>query len=155
VPNPDYIYIASELPPTWSIDAAQPAVSPVNTDPAFISSLTWSGSNSISPIARLTDTRSLDALQNWLIVAGVGMGIGGAMLASLLFERLGPRSTVSRVVDQQNGPVAPSVDHNSRDFGERTVDARRSRFLAILGVAILIGFAKRYHTRRHARLDRG
>jgi hypothetical protein len=71
----------------WSVDAAQPA-------PTLFSPLTWSSGNPIQPTARLTDSASMNTLQDWIVVAGVGMGIAGSLLAGLIVEALRSRPTV-------------------------------------------------------------
>jgi hypothetical protein len=72
----------------WSVDAAQPA-------PAMFSPLTWTSDDPIQPTARLTDSGSMNTLQDWIVVAGVGMGIGGSLLAGLIVETLRSRTAVS------------------------------------------------------------
>jgi hypothetical protein len=71
----------------WSVDAAQPA-------PALFSPLTWASDDPIQPTARLTDSGSTNTLQDWIVIAGVGMGIGGSLLAGLIVETLRSRAAV-------------------------------------------------------------
>jgi hypothetical protein len=67
-----------------SIDSAIPAPS----DPAVAA---WSGSDGMNPVARLTDPSSVALLQDWIVVCAIALGIGSALLASLLFDWLRPR----------------------------------------------------------------
>jgi hypothetical protein len=71
----------------WSVDAAQPA-------PTLFSPLTWTSDDPIQPTARLTDSGSMNTLQDWIVIAGVGMGIGGSLLAGLIVETLRSRAAV-------------------------------------------------------------
>lgn len=71
----------------WSVDAAQPA-------PALFSPLTWTSDDPIQPTARLTNSGSMNTLQDWIVIAGVGMGIGGSLLAGLIVETLRSRTAV-------------------------------------------------------------
>jgi hypothetical protein len=58
--------------------------------PSASNTLAWSSTTAISPMAKITDSAGMEALQQWLVVAGVGLGIGGSMLASLVFDWLRP-----------------------------------------------------------------
>jgi hypothetical protein len=70
---------------SWSVDTAEPTL-------PYASTLSWSSMTPFRPMARLTDNGSLTTLQQLLVFAGVGIGIGGAMIASLAFEWLRPTS---------------------------------------------------------------
>jgi len=78
--RPDATIAISALntPLTQSIDSAIPAPS----DPEVAS---WTGTDGMNPVARLTETSSATFLQDWIVVFAVGLGVGGGMLASLLF----------------------------------------------------------------------
>ena len=65
-----------------SIDAALPQTTAIGAS--------WSSQFPISPIAKVTDQASLAVLQNSQALAAVGIGIGGSLLASLLFELMRP-----------------------------------------------------------------
>jgi hypothetical protein len=56
--------------------------------PALVSStaLYWDSAQPLQPTAVVTDTDSMSTLQQWLIAAAISLGIGGALLASLVFE---------------------------------------------------------------------
>lgn len=151
-PTPDYVQVspapAYGVPINWSIDAAQPAVSPMNTGQSDTSPVNWSSTSAIDPIARLTDISSLTALQDWLIVAGVGMGIGGAMLASLAFEKLAPHHTAAAAVGEHGSPISSTANPpQSRDH--EVTRSRRSRHrLIVIVAAIIISLAKHHQARR-------
>jgi hypothetical protein len=59
------------------------------------SPLTWTSDDPIQPTARLTDSGSMNTLQDWIVIAGVGMGIGGSLLAGLIVETLRSRAAVT------------------------------------------------------------
>jgi hypothetical protein len=61
----------------------------------LFSPLTWTSDDPIQPTARLTNSGSMNTLQDWLVIAGVGMGIGGSLLAGLIVETLRSRAAVS------------------------------------------------------------
>jgi hypothetical protein len=84
--RPDANIEVSTLHPSLeqSIDSAIPAPS----DPQIAS---WTGTDGMNPVARLTSSSSVALLQDWIVVCAVGFGIGGGMLASLLLEWLRPR----------------------------------------------------------------
>ncbi len=159
-PTPEYVQISPDdvpgsdaygVPLGWSIDAAQPSVSSTATSPGNTSPLSWSSTSPIDPMARLTDTSSLASLQDWLIVAAVGMGIGGSMLASLAFEMLAPRHTVAAASGVQGSSGSPIADParsrdrhvaGSRRLGHRTV---------VIIAAIAIGLARQRQARQQRR----
>lgn len=98
----------------WSVDSSRPA--DVSIDP-----LSWSSTNSepIWPLARLTDANSLGALQNFLTFAAVFMGIGAALLASLMFEKLRPAPGSSDATERKRASPAaanrePAIESNQR-----------------------------------------
>jgi hypothetical protein len=87
--------LADGIPLNWTIDATEPAadqpgsaLAPAN--PGIFQPLGWSSSTPIAPTARFTDRASLATWQNFVVVAAVGMAIGGSMLASVAFEKLKP-----------------------------------------------------------------
>jgi hypothetical protein len=104
--RPDADIEVSVLNPSLdqSIDSAIPAPS----DPEIAS---WSGTDGMNPVARLTSTSSVALLQDWIVVFAVGLGIGGGMLASLLFEWLRPRRETSHHASTPAHPsgVTPSA----------------------------------------------
>lgn len=81
------------VPIGWSVDAADPASGET-------SDLDWSSTTPVYPNARLTEGDSMTALQQWLVAAGVGIGIGGVMLASAAFEWLRPSDQTALITDK-------------------------------------------------------
>jgi hypothetical protein len=61
------------------VDQARP-------QPTSATGLDWDGAQPIQPIAVVTDATSMNTWQNWLVAAGIFLGIGGSLLASLLYE---------------------------------------------------------------------
>ena len=62
-----------------SVDEAQPTLSS-DTD------LNWDSAQPLQPNAIVTNTLSMSRWQNWLVWAGIFLGIGGSLLASLLYD---------------------------------------------------------------------
>ena len=93
---------AGGLSPRATVDLSQPA-------PADNLSLTWNSLQPLRPSARLTNIDSMAIWQQWLVAAGIGFGIGGSLLASLLFEwaRWRPSTSASGVL-----LVKPSVERS-------------------------------------------
>jgi hypothetical protein len=155
-PTPEYVQVSTHdvplspypgVPLTWSIDAAQPTVTPITTEQGNVSLLSWSSTGPIDPMARLTDGSSLASLQNWLIVAAVGMGIGGSMLASMAFEMLDPRLRVAIGTDEEKSPSA--IIDNPAQSGTRDGGSHRLRHRTLVVIAALaIGFARRRQAHR-------
>jgi hypothetical protein len=86
---------ADDVPLTSNVTATLPASSEANT-------LAWSSFDPVNPMARITDSSAMEDLQQWLVAAGIGLGIGGGLLASLAFDWL-------RQSDDQHVPVAPTT----------------------------------------------
>jgi hypothetical protein len=64
------------------------------------SELDWEGTQPVQPVAVYTDTISMGTLQNWLVAAGIFLGIGGSLLASLLYDW----ARLKRPPDPPRGP---------------------------------------------------
>lgn len=165
-PTPEYIEVSPHdvpnsasygIPFTWSVDVAQPAVAPIQptiipTNPVSSDAgpLTWLSTSPIDPIARLTDTGSLATLQDWLIVAAVGMGIIGSMLASLAFEMLGPRHRVAAAHAEDRSPGSPTANPAQSRAGD-AAGSRRSRHLTLaITAAVMIGLVRHWQARHRA-----
>ncbi len=67
------------LRPRAAVDVAVPPL----TDSSVIK---WGSSRPITASLRVTDVNEMESWQNWLAGAGILLGIGGALLTSLLFE---------------------------------------------------------------------
>lgn len=117
-----------------SIDSAIPEPS----DPAVAA---WSGSDGMNPVARLTDPSSVALLQDWIVVCAIALGIGSALLASLLFEWLRPRPAQARTRPAGSHPAYPQ---------SRAVAVQHPgyRALALAAALILTWAASRRSQRR-------
>jgi hypothetical protein len=69
-----------------SVDEAQPQLAS-DTD------LDWDSAQPLQPNAVVTDTLSMNRWQNWLVWTGIFLGIGGSLLASLLYDWARPSPT--------------------------------------------------------------
>jgi hypothetical protein len=111
-----------------TVDLAQPPLTES-------SSLTWNSAGPLQATARLTDVESMQTWQSWLVAAGISLGIGGALLASLLIEwaqknpeESKPSSSPPRGASRTTGPA---------DFGRRSASAETpSLFFLVLVFAI-------------------
>jgi hypothetical protein len=83
LPPTEYLLVnnTQQVPVNWSVDTTESTLADAST-------LSWLSPIPFSPSGSLTDSHSVSILQQLLVVAGVGMGIGGAMMASLAFELL-------------------------------------------------------------------
>jgi hypothetical protein len=59
------------------------------------STVAWDQAGPIAPSVRLTDVDEMASAQNQLTTAGIALGIGGSLLASLLFEAVRGRKNVA------------------------------------------------------------
>jgi hypothetical protein len=125
--------------PGWSINLSAPSTSAPDA-------LSWSGTNEISPSAQLTNTASIAVLQDWIVISAIGFGIGGAMLASLLFEWIHPREAQEKPTDSR-GLMNSSAPISRLGQANRTNRGLPTR-LVVLGVAFVVGYARR-RQRRH------
>ena len=88
--------------------------------------LDWEGTQPIQPVAIFTDTISMSTWQNWLVAAGIFLGIGGSLLASLLYDWARPR----RPQDPTKSiPQPPKEPPQTQTVG--------SRVLGTVGVLLL------------------
>jgi hypothetical protein len=108
-----------------TVDTARPALSDS-------SGLNWSSYSAITPEARITNTDDLAGWQQDLLPAGVALGIGGALLSSLLFEWLRPRPHVKEA--PRPGPPPITNSHLQQPVLQSL--ARATLVAAILAVAI-------------------
>jgi hypothetical protein len=67
-----------------SVDLALPP-------PTDTTGLTWNSALPLRPAVRLTNVDAMAAWQQGLVTAGISLGIGGSLLATLLFEWTRPR----------------------------------------------------------------
>jgi hypothetical protein len=111
-----------------SVDEAQPALSS-DTD------LTWDSAQALQPNAIVTNTLSMSTWQNWLVWAGVFLGIGGSLLASLLYDLARPKRV--DVAPQPNGVQQPLA----RAGGTKTAVTPLTAIVAVV-LVILAGAVK-------------
>ena len=101
------------LAPRASLDEVQPTL-------ASSTSLYWDSAQPLRPTAEVTDTDSLSTLQQWQIAAAISLGIGGSLLASLVFEWARPwraqdqpvthaGASTARVTARQAQPSRPAA----------------------------------------------
>jgi hypothetical protein len=76
-------------------------------------SLDWAGTQPMQPIAVVTNTKSMSAWQNWLVGAGIFLGIGGALMASLLYDWARPKQTQATPSDDAALQVRQERSANS------------------------------------------
>jgi hypothetical protein len=141
VPSSLNIEVQEPAFPGWSIDSSIPGT-PVPNNPPDTPS--WSGTKEISPSAQLTDTASVALLQDWIVVSAIGFGVGGAMLASLVFDWIRPGafggSSDQRVLAGSGVPVGGLQQPNR-------MKGRVSTWIILL-LAFIVGCARRREHRR-------
>jgi hypothetical protein len=104
------VRISMDTPIDWSMDTATPE--PSDTDrPA------WSSRGAIEPAAQFTNSPLMVSLENWLVLFEIGLGVGGGLVASLIFDFLRP---------QQSDHAAKASSENLSD-PENTRGSKESR----------------------------
>ncbi len=106
-----------------SVDLAAPSL----TD---TSELVWNSSLPLRPALRLTDVDVMAAWQQRLVAAGIGLGIGGSLLASLLFELTRPKQLRENSTVGTARTVMPPVKRRVRTAHPATA-------LVVMSVAVL------------------
>lgn len=110
-PGRQYIAVsAGGLQPRALVDYARP-------QPSTATGLDWDSAEPLQPIAVVTNTTAMNAWQNWLVAAGILLGIGGALLASLLFEWARPSRQPNPA--QEPTPQSPTRPYYSQPTGHR------------------------------------
>jgi hypothetical protein len=102
-------------------------------------SLDWAGTQPLQPIAVVTNTTSMSAWQNWLVGAGIFLGIGGALMASLLYDWARPKQSQTSPSDE-----APRQARHERPAN--STHRHVSTTAALIILAWLIGSRRRRHT---------
>ena len=82
-PDHEQIRIEAGTPPGLTVDSAMPALAEGGIP-------TWSDTRDISPTAQFSDPASIATIQDAIVVLAIIFGIGGGLLASLLFQFLRP-----------------------------------------------------------------
>lgn len=99
-------------------------------------SLDWAGTQPVQPIAVVTNTTSMSAWQNWLVGAGIFLGIGGALMASLLYDWARPKHSQGTPPDAADRQVHQERHANSA-YGAAATTA------AVILLAWIIGSRRR------------
>ncbi|HYZ52188.1 MAG TPA: hypothetical protein VE733_01560 [Streptosporangiaceae bacterium] len=103
-PARQYITVsAGSLQPRAIVDQARP-------EPTSTTGLDWDSAQPLQPVAVVTNTTAMNNWQNWLVAAGIFLGIGGALLASLLYEWARP----SHPQDPPTRPGPPPASQSPR-----------------------------------------
>jgi hypothetical protein len=110
-----------------SVDEAQPELSS-DTD------LTWESAQPLQPNAVITNTLALSRWQNWLVWAGIFLGIGGSLLASLLYDIARPEP----VRAEPPGAAHPEVRAPEIKAGLKP----------LIGAVVLVVIAQVFRSRR-------
>jgi hypothetical protein len=134
-PDADIKISTPAVPLDQSIDFSIP-------EPVDPGELSWFATDAINPIARLTDTSSLTLLQDWIVVFAVGLGIGGSMLASLLFEWLRPHPSQT-VPRSATGPAGAAPAPLSRRLPIPVPAVVPARRIFLLGALLILVWARR------------
>ena len=136
-PDHQQVLIEPDISPDWSVNSAAPTQSPWSTVPF------WTSTNGISPIATLSDPSQVAAIQAWIVILAVGFGIGGSLLASLLFEILRPPREHHEAVVRHGEPSTPE---------QQSPPLKQSRapmaILSGLAALLLLGYLRQRRSKR-------
>lgn len=135
---------ADNVTGNWTVDSAVPSASGPYP-------LVWQSRTPLKPVVRLTDSPSLALLQDWIVIFAVGFGIAGSMLASMLFEWLRSGRQQS-AVSSRNQCAAPTPAACQKPHSSPASLRTRRRWFALIGVAVVIGYARKrlFRTRSSA-----
>jgi hypothetical protein len=81
-----------------SVDEARPT-------PSSSTDLDWNSTQPFQPFAVVTNTTSMSTWQDWLVAAGIFLGVGGSLLASLLYDWARPNQSKAHPSDHAAQPV--------------------------------------------------
>lgn len=76
-------------------------------------SLDWESTQPLQPIAVVTNMTSMSAWQNWLVAAGIFLGISGSLMASLLYDWARPKQPQVALPDDTARQVPQERPANS------------------------------------------
>jgi hypothetical protein len=112
---------------------------------ADTSQITWNSYERLQPALRLSDSDAMAALQQGLVAAGIGLGIGGSVLASLLFELTRPkRFTTSPAVSvRSTDTVREAVTRSLNKHNRRATPVSVLLTVGIAVIAYLLGRSRR------------
>lgn len=130
-----------DVPLAWSVVNAQPPVTESSN------TLSWSSMTAVQPVAQLTNISRATALQDWLVIAAVGMGISGSMLASLVFQWLHPISE-QRVERLEGQSVSTLRSAPRQPIAERIPPAAAAIRITVLAWIIFTAVRRRRQARR-------
>jgi hypothetical protein len=90
-----------------SVGSLQPRALVEESRPSLSNStsLDWEDTQPLQPIAVVTNTTSLNAWQNWLVGAGIFLGIAGSLMASLFYDWARPKQSQATLHDDAAGQV--------------------------------------------------
>jgi hypothetical protein len=115
-PGRQYVAVSvGSLLPRAIVDRARP-------QPTSGTGLDWDSTQPIQPVAVVTNTTSMNNWQNWLVAAGIFLGIGGSLLATLFYEWARPRRAGVPIEETARQPP-PSQPPRARPAGDRVINA--------------------------------
>lgn len=135
---------STAIPPSSTIDATPPPSS-YSISPWGIA---WSSPDPMYPMARIIDNVSMSRLQQGLVFAAVGLGIGGSMLASLAFDRLQPPQN-----DHAAAGTSRDVEYSmlqTTPFQQPPRKKRTRRYASILRTVLITAIV--IHQARHRQM---
>lgn len=125
-PIPEYVRVeAGGLAARASVDEAQP-------QPESTTGLHWRGVLPLQPTARVTDVDAMSGWQQSQVAAGIGLGIGGSLLAAWLFELRRPAASSEPAGD------GPQADRDRRNAHPPQAKAASPGLILLLIAAILV-----------------
>ena len=115
-PGRQYVDVSvGGLLPGAIVDEARP-------QPTSVTGLDWDSAQPIQPVAVVTNATSMNTWQNWLVAAGIFLGIGGGLLASLLYEWARPNRARAPMEEPTLQPP-PSQPPRAQPAGQRVTSA--------------------------------
>jgi len=124
-----FVVSVGGLQPMALIDESRPSLS-------SSTSLDWEETQPMQPIAVVTNTTSMSAWQNWLVGAGIFLGIGGSLMASLLYDWARSKQSPAGISDDTGRQVRQERPANSTHRTAATT-------AAVLLLAWIIGSRRR------------
>jgi hypothetical protein len=107
--------------------------------------LTWNSYQPLQPALRVSDADAMAALQQGLVAAGIGLGIGGSLLASLLFEWTRPKrfTTSPAVIVRSTDTIRESLTPSLNKHNRRATPVSVMLTVGIAVIAYLLGRSRR------------
>lgn len=120
-------------------------------EPTSTTGLTWESREPLQPVARVTDVDAMSAWQQRLVVAGIWLGIGSSLLATMLLEVGRSTATVSapvqstKIARADDGGSARSVPRRNANTARQAAHGRPHRdnqtVLVWAGVLLVVAAA--------------